>query len=398
MGTKTQKSKLRIAFQFMGGDHWVAGIIYLRNLFYALRQTYRKEVELYLVTSAEHKNMVDHANLIEPDDVIFYSMPQSWSPFWAIDKLIKRMLARDMMVEKALRAYEIDVLFGPWLVSKYPRIRTLSWLPDFQHIHLPELFSEEERLSRDGIFLRSARSATRIILLSEVAKKDFESFAADYAHKAIAIHPISYVPQSVYDYDLNAILNLYHLPEKFVYLPNQFWKHKNHERVFYALKILKNRGIKIHVVCTGYPVDHRQPSYLADLWQKASQFNIREQVIYLGVVPHEHVLLLIRQSICVLNPSLFEGWGITADEARSVGKHVLVSDIPAHREQKIPRATFFDPRDCEDLAKKLEEIWSESVPGPDKALEYEARHSLPQRIFKYAHCFMSVIQDVVNRL
>ena len=397
MKTKTQKAQLRIAFRVVGGKHWAAGTIYLRNLFYALRQTYKKEVELYLMAPGEQENIGDYANFIQPDDVIFYRILESWGPFWAIDRLIKRLLSRDIIVKKALRTYEIDVLFGPWLVYKYPQIATLSWLPDFQHIHLPEMFSEAERLSRDKTFLQSARSATRIILLSEAAKKDFESFAPNYTHKAIALHPISYVPQSVYNYDLNSIQNLYHLPEKFVYLPNQFWKHKNHELVFNALKILKDGGIKITLVCTGYPGDRRHPSYLADLWQEASQLDIRDQVIYIGLVPHEHVFLLIRQSICVLNPSLFEGWGISADEARSVGKHVLLSDIPPHREQNIPRATFFDPRDCEDLAKKLEEIWCESLPGPDKALEYEARHSLPQRTVKYAEEFMSVIQEIVNR-
>jgi len=63
------------------------------------------------------------------------------------------------------------------------------------------------------------------------------------------------------------------------------------------------------------------------------------------MVPREHVLLLIRQSIGVLGPSLFEGWGFGVDEARSVGKRLLISDIPAHREQNPPEAIFFNPQD-----------------------------------------------------
>lgn len=397
MRTKKEKTRLKIAFHIVGGKHWNAGTIYLRNLFFALRQKYRKEVELYLLAPTGQETVDDHVNFVQPDDVIFYRVQKGWISLWAIDRLIKRLLSCDMIVGHVLRSHGVDVLFGFGLINQYFRVATLSWLPDFQHIHLPEMFSEAERHSRDRIFLQSARLATRIVLPTEAAKKDFESFAPNYADKAVALHPISYVPQSIYSYDLNSILKFYHLPEKFVYLPNQFWKHKNHERVFYALKILKDRGIKVTLVCTGYPGDRRHPSYLADLWQKASQWDIRYQVVYLGLIPHEHVLLLIRQSICVLNPSLFEGWGIAADEARSVGKHVLLSDIAPHREQNIPRATFFDPRNCEDLAKKLEEIWCQSLPGPDKALEYEARHSLPERILKYAQGFMSVIQEVTNR-
>ena len=397
MKVARKKAEIRIAFHVMGGAHWVAGKIYLRNLLYALRQAYSKDVQLYLMAPAEENDVEDFTNFIQPDGVISYGSPKTWRFFRKIDRLINRMLSRDIMVEKALRAHGIDVFFGPWLVYKYRQVPTLSWLPDFQHIHLPEMFSGAERASRDGIFLQSARSATRIVLLSETVRKDFESFAPDYAHKAIAIHPVSYIPEKIYDYDLKSILNLYNLPQKFIYLPNHFWKHKNHGLVFSALKILKDRGITATIVCTGYPGDRRNQTYFADLWQRASQWGIRDQVIYIGIVPHENVLLLIRQSICVLNPSLFEGWGITADEARSVGKHVLLSDIAPHQEQNIPRATFFDPRNCPDLAKKLEEIWCKSVPGPDKELEYEARLGLPKRILDNAQCFMSVIQGVLNR-
>ena len=74
-----------------------------------------------------------------------------------------------------------------------------------------------------------------------------------------------------------------------------------------------------------------------------SQLN--EQVHYLGTVPRDDVFDLIRQSICVLNPSLFEGWGYAVDEAASVGKRILASDIAAHREQAAPACEYFDPRD-----------------------------------------------------
>jgi hypothetical protein len=103
----------------------------------------------------------------------------------------------------------------------------------------------------------------------------------------------------------------------------------------------------------------------------------------------------MRQAICVLNPSLFEGFSLTVDEARSLGKRMLLSDIPAHREQKPPKSSFFDPTSCEDLAQKLSEIWNEAQPGPDFALEAEARQSLPERRRACAESLMSVLHEVV---
>ena len=37
---------------------------------------------------------------------------------------------------------------------------------------------------------------------------------------------------------------------KYFYLPNQFWKHKNHLIVFKALKILKEKDVEVTLVCS----------------------------------------------------------------------------------------------------------------------------------------------------
>ena len=387
-----------IAFHIMGGEDWTVGPIYLRNLFSALRHPYSTGPRLSLLAPAVRRDAQDYARSIEADEVILYDPPQRWTPSWAINLCAKRLLLYDAFMEGLLRGRGIDVVFSPNLPHQYRRIATLALLPDFQHIHLPEMFSDAERISRDRLFLRCAKSATRIILISDAVRKDFESFAPLYAHKVRALRPVSCVPKSVYHYDLSSILKLYHLPEKFVYLPNQFWKHKNHEEAFKAVKILKGQGSSICVVCTGNSSDYRHPTYFASLVQKLARWNIRDQVIYLGLVPHEHVLLLMRQSICVLNPSLFEGWGYTAEEARSLGKRVLVSDIPAHREQNAPHATFFEPTDCDDLTEKLAQIWHEARPGPDAELESEARDNLPGRLNAYAEAFMSVAREAVQEM
>jgi glycosyltransferase involved in cell wall biosynthesis len=389
---------LNIAFHIMGGDGWTVGLIYLRNLFYALRHGYGKEQRLFLLAPAAQDGVRDYACSIETDDVILYNVPRRWTSLWAINWLNKRLLLRDRLMEGVLRQNGIDVVFGPTLVHDYGNIATLSWLPDFQHIHLPGMFGDLERVNRKRIFLQCAKAATRIILMSEAVKKDFESFAPVYTHKVRVLHPISYVPQSIYECDLNSILNLYHLPEKFVYLPNQFWKHKNHELAFHAIKVLKDSGVKVFVVCTGNPVDYRHPTYFADLCYKLSQWNIRDQIIYLGLIPHEHVLLLIRQCVCVLNPSLFEGWGYAVDEARSVGKKVLLSDIPAHREQNPPKAIFFNSHDYNELAGMLGQIWLNTEPGPDIELELEARRILPSRLGAYGEGFLLVAQGAFEEI
>jgi glycosyltransferase involved in cell wall biosynthesis len=232
--------------------------------------------------------------------------------------------------------------------------------------------------------------------MSKAVKRDFETFAPQYAHKARVLRAVSNIPESAYGADLTSLLKLYHLPEKFIYIPNQFWKHKNHELIFWTLKLLKDKGVDVFAVCSGYPGDYRHPTYFADLLQKVSRWGVRDQIAFLGLIPQDYVFQLIRQSVCVLNPSLFEGFGLTVDEARSVGKCVLLSDIAVHREQNPPKAIFFDPHNCGDLADKLSKIWCEATPGPDVELEHEAQKSLRRRLRACAESFMSVVHEVTS--
>jgi glycosyltransferase involved in cell wall biosynthesis len=226
-------------------------------------------------------------------------------------------------------------------------------------------------------------------------KKDFAAFYPRFADKARVLQPISAIPPSVYDDDPISLCAQYNLPAKFFYLPNQFWKHKNHITVFRALKILKDRGVPVFVVCSGHLDDYRHPTFLSELLQEISRLNIREQVAVLGVVPREHVFQLMRQSVGVLNPSLFEGYGMTVDEARSFGKQILVSDIAPHREQNPPRATFFDKLDSENLAEQLERIWREIEPGPNARVEATSRNEMPERMRNYAESFIAIANEVL---
>jgi glycosyltransferase involved in cell wall biosynthesis len=57
----------------------------------------------------------------------------------------------------------------------------------------------------------------------------------------------------------------------------------------------------------------------------------------LGLINYVDVLFLMRSCVAVLNPSRFEGWSSTVEEAKSMGKRLILSSIPVHREQDRAR-------------------------------------------------------------
>jgi glycosyltransferase involved in cell wall biosynthesis len=384
---------LRIAVPPLWDGFWTVGPIHLGSLMSALRDAYGRQLGLFVFPAAAAGQGGGWPTQL--DGVIAYTYPRRWSAGWLENWLYRHLRGRDVAIQRALESHGMDVALCTGFSSSYGRVATMWWLTDFQHLKLPEMFDPQERAQRTAVFLSSSKAATRIVAMSESVRQDFEAFAPQQAWKVRVLRPVSHIPGEIYQTNPRTIARLYNLPEKFVYLPNQFWKHKNHELVLRAVKILKDRGVEVHVVCTGNLGDYRHPLQASELFQSLSIYGLRHQVLYVGLLAHNEVLALMRQSVCVLNPSLFEGWGYSIDEARSLGKRVLVSDIGAHRDQHLPKATFFDPYEPEDLAGKLAEIWEESEPGPDLELEREARRQLPARRRAYAQQFVAIAQEAI---
>jgi len=389
---------MKIALSTMGDDRWMAGEVIVRNLFASVRELNRPDVKMSLMVAAGTDEARLRQRYAAADEYLFHPVARRLSPTWFKEKLTARLLESDRATSDFLLSRGIDTLFGSTFQLKFPGIATLSWIADFQHVHFPQMFDQAERDFRDRAFGAAIRLATRIILLSQAVADDVRTRYPAHASKARVLSPITRVPSRLYDQDPRATVTTYNLPEKFFYLPNQFWKHKNHGLLFEAVRVLKDRGVRASVVCTGYPGDYRNMSYFTQLWENVSRWNIRDQIIYLGLIPHDDVMALIRQSIGVVNPSLFEGWGIGVDEARSIGKQVLLSDIPSHREQSPPKATYFDPEHLEELATKLGDVWNASAPGPDIPLEEAARAALPGRIRAYAEKFLSVAREASDEI
>jgi glycosyltransferase involved in cell wall biosynthesis len=61
----------------------------------------------------------------------------------------------------------------------------------------------------------------------------------------------------------------------------------------------------------------------------------------LGLIPHEYIPALIRSCAALINPSTFEGWSTTVEEAKSMGTPMILSSLRVHREQSED-ALFFD--------------------------------------------------------
>lgn len=270
------------------------------------------------------------------------------------------------------RRLEIDVLLPLMDVPAWePPVKIIGWVPDFQHFKLPELFSESERKHRDRAIRRLTENAKYIILSSNTARDHFVDFAPAHSAKARVVPFPSLLAFDPPSGDTGATLTQFNLPRKFALVTNQFWTHKNHLAVVEALGHLAKRGMRIPTVMTGLPADYRDPANetLSRLLQSIAAANLSGQVIVLGHVKYADLVNLIRTAAVIIQPSRFEGWNTTVQDAKALGRPLLCSDLPVHREQAQASLGFF-PCDRPDvLAELLSKFWNELEPGPDYQLE-----------------------------
>ena len=348
-----------VAFVLNLSSNWLGGINYYRNLLTAISRYESDSIRVKVFLPEGQK--ADSFHISSKNIEFIYCPPiTKWSLSWLVRKVWVKIFRRDVILARYLRHYGVDVISHADLAVRHSGIKTIAWIPDFQHKYLPEFFSKAELSSRDAEFERMAECMDKVILSSETAKDDFIRYYPQYRDKAYVLH---FAP--VLDFDslnqTSKIEEQYGVDGKFFFLPNQYWKHKNHKVVLQALRILKDEGKFVRVISTGNTSDYRAPGHFAEIETFIKEYGLDDRYLILGMIPYADVQALAAYSLGYINPSLFEGWSTTVEEAKYRGKPILLSDLKVHREQAPSRGVFFNPNDPEDLAKKMWDMWQQPV-------------------------------------
>ena len=182
----------------------------------------------------------------------------------------------------------------------------------------------------------------------------------------------------------------YGLPENYFYLPNQFYAHKNHGLVAIALKILAGQGREVVVAVSGSQHDARGSDAFDAVMRMVRELGLQTSFRYLGVIPIEHVYALLRGAVALINPSRFEGWSTTVEEAKAFGVPLVLSDIDVHREQAGANALFFPVDDPAVLAAQLASFPPAAPAARDLSPLADAQ------VKRFAHDFVAAVRGMVT--
>jgi glycosyltransferase involved in cell wall biosynthesis len=396
---------MHIALLTRGGTQWLGGSQYIKNIAHALHVLpgeKRKRFQLTVAVTAgtyseDFQDLTGIVDRIVDGEAVMKPYNLGNRLRWKAKRTFGTSI--NPRVEEFLRREQVDFAY-PCRPNKVWQtdLRFAEWIPDFQYDYYPDGSNSEEIAGRRAEWAFITENVPKIVLSSAAAERDcLRLFPAAHG-KTFVLRFRVWFPAEHLRQEIAPVLREYHLPERFFLISNLFAPTKNYPIVFQALKHIQASGIFPNVVCTGNLYDYRNPHYASTTILPAlHQNNVAEQVRLLGVIPRWQQIQLMRHAVAVIQPSLFEGWNTSVEEAHCLGKTIILSDIPVHREQNPAAAIFFDPNSSPSLAQVMQQAWEQLPGGSDLQRETDSLTQYRKLVEGFGETFLTLATQSMRR-
>jgi glycosyltransferase involved in cell wall biosynthesis len=362
------------------------GFYYLVTLVEAILLSTSNQVVIFVGSQNSKDQFQGHISNLRVQ-VVVIKLLNPVNPANPIFKCI-RILGLPFFFQYLAFKYTIDVFSHSeaplsWLFN----YKAFNWIPDLQFIDLPQNFSLFMRVRYWQRFLSFIINSDKIIFSSNHSRQRclelYPYLRSKINTKASVLQFCSSkLPDCSYRESILSELSKTGLDpsQPFIFLPNQFWQHKNHIIFLKAFQRALDYNPAMQLVLTGINHDFRNPLYSSTLSSDLRNFRFGPNIYYFTEVSRFLFAFFLNNCSALANPSLYEGWSTTIEEAMSIGKYLLISEISVNIEQTqgYDLVSFFDPLSLESITTSLLELFKisdYSNPNTSKESFYKLRYN-----------------------
>lgn len=139
--------------------------------------------------------------------------------------------------------------------------------------------------------------------------------------------------------------------EPFVLYVGTAFPHKNLERLISGFEIVHKKHPELKLVLTG-----KTEYYYQELKKYAEGSSVAAHIVFTGFASETELKWLYQHAIAYVFPSLSEGFGLPGLEAMAHDCPVISSDATCLPEVYRNAALYFDPKNTQDMADKIEQV------------------------------------------
>ncbi|MEA5461276.1 glycosyltransferase family 1 protein [Arcicella sp. LKC2W] len=340
----------RIGFLMINDDLGV--VYYLNNIVKSLSNLPDNDkpsiILFYDNTTQKHLSIFKNYNDIKFEKTVYPNLLKLY--------LLSIVTQTNYFINRLQSTHSLDGIFPVndlLFKNSLKRTKLVGWITDFQHKFYPNFFSRFNRFVREFRFNKLLKNADDIVLSSEDTKSHLFRF---YKQTHASLHVLNFVSHAnlIQCTDSEKVLEKYNILKPFFIVSNQFYKHKNHIVVIKAIKNIVDKGYTdFEIVFTGKKEDYRDKTFYPKIEKFIKEYKIENNVKILGLIPREEQLSLLKSSVAIIQPSFFEGWNTSIEDAKTLQKQVICSDIEVHEEQMGDKAYYFNPENDLQLANIL---------------------------------------------
>lgn len=271
-----------------------------------------------------------------------------------IETKIAPFSVRELLFFPIERINSCDLFFSPYInIPGGIKIPIYSTIHDCVFFDIDGLVSPLGKILRRYFYKRAVRISNKIFTVSKFSK---ERILYHFSTKKEIIVTGNGVTRVMQNFKRDNIVK----KDYFIYVGN-IKKHKGLHILVSAYARACDHGLKTKLVIVGSNENFRSSDT-----ELATMIASLPNVEFTGMVTNQKLMSLISEAQALVQPSLYEGFGIPPLEALYLGTNVFLSDIPVFKEiySDLP-VSFFPAGDvyslCELLLRPLDNYIDPSV-------------------------------------
>ena len=278
-------------------------------------------------------------------DIPFPILTVKTDPFTVKDQF----LLPDTLKNNQIRLFYTPYFGIPFVCDA----KTVSTFHDLIPIIHPELISGTRKGKYNKLFrlvnYLAVRRSSHIVVVSETTRKDFfRHYGISYDAKVSVVYEgIERLPRT--DLSVSKKIRIITDKKPYILYVGRQDPYKNIGNLLRAVKRVREKIYGLKLVVAG----KKDPRFFPKIYEHAKLLHIDNVVNFTDYVNEAELELLYSHAVLLVNPSIYEGFGLTPLEGFLRGCPAAVSKIPINEEILDVSAQYFNPHNISDMAEKI---------------------------------------------